>query len=154
MANRVRWDQYEAAILLDAYVKYIDGLLTRSQAIEKVSTLLRKRALLAGEMIDSSYRNEAGISFQLGVMQFAMTDGQKGIAQKSKLFQDTVKLYRTKPGEFALLLQTALTLSEDVDAATAASRRETKSMTIGGTQEQSKNRTVSSSDPLIDEIRK
>ena len=55
MANRVRWDQYEAAILLDAYVKYIDGLLTRSQAIEKVSTLLRKRALLAGEMIDSSY---------------------------------------------------------------------------------------------------
>lgn len=154
MANRVRWDQYEAAILLDAYVKYIDGLLTRSQAIEKVSTLLRKRALLAGEMIDSSYRNEAGISFQLGVMQFAMTDGQKGIAQRSKLFQDTVKLYRTKPGEFALLLQTALTLSEDVDAATAASRRETKSMTIGGTQEQSKNRTVSSSDPLIDEIRK
>ena len=83
-----------------------------------------------------------------------MTDGQKGIAQKSKLFQDTVKLYRTKPGEFALLLQTALTLSEDVDAATAASRRETKSMTIRGTQEQSKNRTVSSSDPLIDEIRK
>ena len=120
--NRVRWDQYEAAILLDAYVKCVDGLFTRSQAIERVSSLLRKRAILAGEIIDDSYRNKAGISFQLGVMQFAMTEGKKGIPQKSKLFQDTVNLYRNNPSEFASTLQVALSLSGSAGAITLVKR--------------------------------
>ena len=61
MAVRARWDKYEAAVLLDAYVKTVDEIITRSAAIEKVSMMLRKRALLAGETIDSSYRNTSGI---------------------------------------------------------------------------------------------
>lgn len=154
MANRVRWDQYEAVILLDAYVKYVDGLLTRSQAIERVSTLLRKRALLAGEAIDDSFRNEAGISFQLGVMQFVMTDGKKGISQKSKLFSDTVNLYRSNPGEYAATLQAALKLSEGTSATTPMARRADSNMSSGGGQTTQVNRARSNSDLLVDAIRK
>ena len=42
MAVRARWDKYEAAVLLDAYVKTVDEIITRSAAIEKVSMMLRK----------------------------------------------------------------------------------------------------------------
>ena len=123
MTIRVRWDKYEAVVLLDAYVKTVDGILSRAAAVEKVSTMLRKRALLAGEVIDDSYRNASGISYQFSVMQFAMTDGKQGIPQRSALFQDTVELYRTNPGEFARLLSTAERLSTSVDAARAEAKR-------------------------------
>lgn len=154
MANRVRWDQYEAVILLDAYVKFVDGQLTRSQAIERVSSLLRKRAILAGETIDDSYRNEAGISFQLGVMQFVMTDGKKGIGQKSKLFQDTVNLYRSNPSEFASTLQTALRLSESAGAAIHLVRPVNSTASGNGGQTNRFCHVNNNNDPLVDAIRK
>lgn len=114
MAVRARWDKYEAAVLLDAYVKTVDEIITRSAAIEKVSMMLRKRALLAGETIDSSYRNTSGISYQFGVMQYAMTYGKKGIPQRSVLFQEIVDLYRTNPAEFASILDAAIQMSNDI----------------------------------------
>ena len=76
--------------------------------------MLRKRALLAGETIDSSYRNTSGISYQFGVMQYAMTYGKKGIPQRSVLFQEIVDLYRTNPAEFASILDAAIQMSNDI----------------------------------------
>lgn len=122
--------------------------------VEKVSTLLRKRALLAGETIDDSYRNAAGISFQLGVMQFAMTEGRKGVSQKSKLFQDTVNLYRNKPEEFAMVLQVALSMSGSIDAATAAKQYPEKNAAGNNAQIRQANDSGDNCDPLIDAIRK
>ncbi|MEG0505130.1 MAG: hypothetical protein RR547_10845, partial [Raoultibacter sp.] len=152
MATRARWDKYEAAVLLDAYVRTVDEIMTRPAAVEKVSTMLRKRALLAGAAIDSSYRNTSGISYQFGVMQNAMTGGKKGIPQHSVLFQEIVNLYRTNPAEFASILDTAIQMSDD----TAAGKIETEheplkqSTIINGLQTV---QVESLGDALIDTIR-
>lgn len=44
MANRILWDKYEAAILLDALVSSYEGRISRREAIESVSSELRNRA--------------------------------------------------------------------------------------------------------------
>lgn len=44
MARQKQWDKYEAAILLDYYLQYLDGKLTREKAIRIVSAKLRKMA--------------------------------------------------------------------------------------------------------------
>lgn len=153
MASRVRWDKYEAAVLLDAYVKTVDGILSRSAAVEKVSAMLRRRALLASEVIDDSYRNISGISYQFGVMQFAMTDGKQGIPQRSALFQDIVSLYRSNPGEFDKIFSVAERLSTSVDAARAEARRNPRKQApdFGNAESGSEKDSV---DALVDAIKR
>lgn len=152
MATRARWDKYEAAVLLDAYVRTVDESMTRSVAVEKVSMMLRKRALLAGTAIDSSYRNTSGISYQFGVMQYAMTGGKKGIPQHSVLFQEIVNLYRMNPAEFASILDTAIQMSDDTAVGKIETEHETikQSTIINGLQSV---QLESTGDALIDAIR-
>lgn len=108
MAKRIPWDEFEAAILLDAYLSVEKDLLPRQEAITSVSCMLRERAIGKGMDIDPVFRNENGISLQLGAMQYVMTDGEKGIVHAPKIFRFIVDLYYDNPEEYELVLKEAI----------------------------------------------
>ena len=72
MTNRQpSWNMLEAIVLLEAFISTKDGLLSRTDAISRASSDLRKMALNQGTNIDQTFRNESGISFQMHSMESA-----------------------------------------------------------------------------------
>ena len=89
MAIQKQWDKYEAAILLDYYLNYLDGRLSRKEAIQIVSVKLRELAKKQNVFIDDVYRNVNGITFQMHSMESAYK-GYTVVKPASKLFIETV----------------------------------------------------------------
>ena len=94
MALRIPWDIEEAVLMLDMLLKSIDGKLTRKEAIRQVSEKLRRRAVNRGITIDDIFRNENGITFQMSALEVAYTGRKTKLKQPTKLFVETVNLYR------------------------------------------------------------
>lgn len=94
MALRIPWDIEEAVLLLDQLLQSLNGDLPRSEAIKQVSIRLRKRAIDKGIEIDDVFRNENGIAFQMSAMEVAYTGVTSKLKQPSKLFLETVDLYK------------------------------------------------------------
>jgi len=107
MATKIKWDVYEAVLLIDAYRKIESGEWDRDYAIEKVSSDLRQKAINAGYKIDDVFRNKNGIAMQLGCIQYAFTDGAKGLRNTSKLFYEAVKIYKSDSTKYEYLLSEA-----------------------------------------------
>lgn len=106
MARMREWDIYEAAVLLDAYLKVRSGGLTKQKAIEQVSCALMKMATNNGSVIDDVYRNENGISFQFQRMDSAFS-GKTIILPSTKLFNEVVNLYTNSRERFDAILSDA-----------------------------------------------
>lgn len=100
------FDKYEAAILLDEYLKITDPESKRS-AIKTVSRMLRNRAINLHIPIDDSFRSEKGISGQMEAMAYAYSDGEKGRRRTTSLFIEIVTLYRKQPELYRKLLHEA-----------------------------------------------
>ena len=94
MALRIPWDIEEAVLMLDMLLKSLDGKLTRKEAIRQVSEKLRRRAVNRGITIDDIFRNENGITFQMSALEVAYTGIKTKLKQPTKLFAETVNLYR------------------------------------------------------------
>lgn len=94
MALRIPWDIEEAVLMLDMLLKSIDGKLTRKEAIRQASEKLRRRAVNRGITIDDIFRNENGITFQMSALEVAYTGRKTKLKQPTKLFVETVNLYR------------------------------------------------------------
>ena len=94
MALRIPWDIEEAVLMLDMLLKSLDGKLTRKEAIRQVSEKLRRRAVNRGITIDDIFRNENGIAFQMSALEVAYTGIKTKLKQPTKLFVETVNLYR------------------------------------------------------------
>ena len=94
MALRIPWDIEEAVLMLDMLLKSLDGKLTRKEAIRQVSEKLRRRAVNRGIEIDDIFRNENGITFQMSALEVAYTGIKTKLKQPTKLFVETVNLYR------------------------------------------------------------
>lgn len=107
MAERILWDEYEAAILLDALIQVLNGTISRSDAVSAVSAELRRRARRKGLKIDDVFRNENGISWQMSAMEYNLTDGESGHEKGSDLFRSVVQLYKTDPQAYQALLREA-----------------------------------------------
>ncbi len=101
------WDVYETAILIDAYYKMLSGSMTKKDAVKTVSDLLRKRAINLGMSIDSTFRNQNGIRLRFEELSFIDSNSSKGLRNTSRLFRDTMKMYRKDKVGFSLLLKTA-----------------------------------------------
>lgn len=71
MVRQIPFTKYEAALLLDAYLKVLSGELSRMDSVKVCSQLLRSMAVNSGIEIDDVYRNENGISFQMASMESA-----------------------------------------------------------------------------------
>lgn len=107
MATRIPWDKYEAAILLDACQAVIDNKFSHTDAVAMVSKTLRERAVKNGNVIDSVYRNENGISMQMNIMTALILEVPSGLHSASKLFIEIVRMYKTDQPQFKRILEEA-----------------------------------------------
>lgn len=105
MGALIQFDQYEAAVLLEALLKVKNGQLTRGEAAKQVSVLLRNRAKRKGFDVDASFRTESGISAQLGDMDRAYTGTESPNRKTQKLFIEIVELYRTDKAAFDKIIR-------------------------------------------------
>lgn len=106
MAVQQPWTIDEAAILLDGYLKFFTGKVTRKQAISDVSEMLRQMALNKGEVIDDVYRNINGITFQMASLESAYR-GYTVLKPPTRLFMEMVTIYRTKKAQYDEILRDA-----------------------------------------------
>ena len=107
MALRIPWDIEEAVLILDMLLKSLDGKLTRKEAIRQVSEKLRRRAVNRGIEIDDIFRNENGITFQMSALEVAYTGRKTKLKQPTKLFVETVNLYRNNRELYEEILKEA-----------------------------------------------
>ena len=104
---RKPWDIYESALLLDTFLLIESGHKTRKNGVDELSSSLRALGTSRGLIIDEKYRNANGIAMQLNNLQYAWTDGAKGLPCSSKIFYEIVEIYRNKPTEYQRLLSEA-----------------------------------------------
>lgn len=107
MNNNPQWNQFEAALLLEALLNVKEGRCQRKEAITIISKLFRNKAIRDKMPISDTYRNENGISLQLGAMDYAYTNGKCGIKHVSKMFYEIVDMYYSNPQQFRYVLQCA-----------------------------------------------
>ena len=100
------WNKYEAAILLDALVKFKEGRLSKNEAVKKVSSELRQMAVNNGIKIDEIYRNENGIKFQMCSMESAYNSETVSIPA-TRLFSEISEIYKTDHVQFEKILSEA-----------------------------------------------
>ena len=100
MAERQKpWDQYEAVVLLEGFLDILSNNYSRNEVIARVSHDLRTMAINQGYEIDDVFRNKNGITFQIKSMESAYL-GYTVMKPASKLFTETVALYRNSPSEY------------------------------------------------------
>ena len=102
-----QWNKYEAALLLEALLNVKGGKCSRKEAVTIISKRFRNKAIQDNRIISDTYRNENGISLQLGAMDFAYSKGISGIKHVSKLFYEIVDMYHFDHKEFKSVLQCA-----------------------------------------------
>ena len=107
MAQKIPWDKFETALLLDSCMKVSDGSIKRKDAVSSLSALLRKRASGSGIPIDDKFRNENGISLQMSHMVNILTDGAEGLPGGGKIYKEMAQLFRSSPSEFEKILKEA-----------------------------------------------
>lgn len=105
-SRQPKWDIYEAVILLDGYLEMLQVNLPKAQAVKRVSADLRQMAVNRGIEIDDIYRNENGISYQIQSMDSAYK-GEKVYVPATRLFEETVELYRTDRERYFEILEEA-----------------------------------------------
>lgn len=110
MSKQKPWTKHEAALLLEGYIRVVEGKSSKRACVEDVSAKLRAMAVLQGEEIDDIYRNENGISFQLSSMESAY-QGHTVMKPATALFTEIVSLYRTDRSEFMKLLSEAKSMT-------------------------------------------
>ena len=100
MAERQKpWDQYEAVVLLEGFLDILSNNFSRNEVIDRVSHDLRTMAINQGYEIDDVFRNKNGITFQIKSMESAYL-GYTVMKPASRLFTETVTLYRNSPSEY------------------------------------------------------
>lgn len=103
----IAWNKYETALLIDSYLSYTDGSISRKDAVASLSKRLRDGAVKRGMSISETFRNENGIDLQMSAMEYALTNGERGLDSPSKLFCDIAALYQNNKQEFQQILSVA-----------------------------------------------
>lgn len=106
MPKLVPFSQHEAILLLDAYLETLGSDQPKQQIVKRVSDDLRTMATNQGVKIDDVYRNTNGISFQMASMESAYK-GRTVMKPATRLFTETVKLYRENREKYNQLLKEA-----------------------------------------------
>lgn len=133
MPRQVPFTEYEAALLLDAYLKTLSGEKGRMESVRDCFMQLRQMALNAGSEIDDICRNVNGISFQMASMESAY-QGHTIMKPATRLFTEIVLLYRNDAARYQQLLKEAKGMAsakidmDQSDAATTVSFRHINSM--------------------------
>ena len=111
MPNRVPFTEYEAVLLLDAFLQFESGKALRKDAIGNCSAKLRRLAIANGMEIDDTYKNTNGISFQMASMESAYR-GKTITKPTTRLFDETVSMYRNNRKKYEGLLKEAMLMAD------------------------------------------
>jgi len=106
------FDEYEAALTLDAYLQIVSGK-DKAEVRKGLSKTLRQKGVNQGREMTDAYRNLAGMAWQLEYMKCAWTGEYKETMKPSRLFRETVDLYRNDRTKYEEILQKARELSRD-----------------------------------------
>ena len=112
MAMRIKWDEYEVALLVHYYCKIQEGAISFEDAIIELSDRLRKKAIRKGLQIDNIYRNTNGMSMKLGNMQYLFTNGQKGLDCYSIMDKEIYEIYKNDNEKYQQILKKALEMTD------------------------------------------
>ena len=112
MATRIKWDEYEVALLVHYYCKIQDREISFEAATIELSERLRRKAIRKGIQIDNIYRNTNGMSMKLGNMQYLFTNGEKGLDSYSQMDKEIYELYKNDNEKYQKLLMKALEMTE------------------------------------------
>ena len=106
MAQRITWDKYETALLIEAFWTIQENKKDKTIILEKLSKDLRQKAVNQGIEIDEIYRNYNGMCYMYSSMVTTFFP-EKGKIHTSGIFMEIARLYLDEPEEFALLLKEA-----------------------------------------------
>ena len=106
MSKRKPFDKYETTLLLYYCLLYLDGAMTKTQAIEICSSKLRNIEINKGTEIEKSYRDIYGIAYQMRLMEAAFTDVSISRVPPM-IFKDTISVYKEDNKRFTELLMEA-----------------------------------------------
>ncbi len=107
MNQKMTWDLYSTAMLLDAYLQIQESPTLRSKLLYDLSQFLRKQ-VRASDLAGSPYGTMADINQKFGKMEFLMTKGERGIPGKPFPFmEELVRIYETDIDRYHLYLQAA-----------------------------------------------
>ncbi len=104
MAERIGWNQYEVALLIDACEKINTGVSSKKAIVHSLSKQLRNLATFNGNAIDEVFRNENGIALQMTKMNYLLTDGIDGLPGASKFFGEMVAIWKDNESLFKKIL--------------------------------------------------
>lgn len=108
MAGKKPFDEEETAIMLDYYMQFRDGKLTKKEAISRTSQELRNRAKQQGVEIDNAFRSEDGIKMQMTIMEDLVMGGKRWHLNKApQVFEHVLEQYIHDRASFDNLLQKA-----------------------------------------------
>ena len=110
VSTRVRWNQNEVALLIDAYIRVEDGA-DLGQTVEWLSQTLRKLAIQSGQEVDENYRNLNSMKMQLANVQYLFTEGEKGLSGASAVIRQMYELYKSNYAEYQTILEEAIRLT-------------------------------------------
>ena len=102
--KRPRWDIHEAVILLDGYIGLKENKLSNASSIENISSELRTLAVARGYNIDSAFRNEKSIYYQLQSMEAAFNRDDDSSIPPTQLFREAVDMYQNDPQRYNSIL--------------------------------------------------
>ncbi len=109
---RVKWDEYETALLIETFWKIEEEHDKKNYLIEKLSHTLRKIAVNKGLEIDDVYRNVNGISMQLAPIAHAFFPDRPTLTT-SAMFQKMVHMYNDDREEFNNILYEAHKMADE-----------------------------------------
>lgn len=108
MKRQPHWDQFEVALLVDAYIRITEKDENKKTVLEQLSKQLRDKACNEGLEIDDTFRNLNGMMWQIGFIECAFKKTGYGKHMPSKLFQHVVDLYQENREEYNRILTIAV----------------------------------------------
>lgn len=106
--TKIKWNQYEEALLIHCYILLHKGKYTRNYLINALSSCLRTHAINSGQIVDDKYRNVNGISMKFGNIEHLFTNGINGLYQYSTMDKKMYYMYIHNRKEFLTILKEAL----------------------------------------------
>ena len=114
MALRIKWDQYETALLIDTFWKIEEHPELRQDLIKKLSNDLRKKAINQGVAIDDTFRNVNGITMQLTPIAHSFFPERASLSSTA-MFDSIVNLYKEDKPAYDRILEKAKQMVGDME---------------------------------------
>lgn len=110
--TRVLWDEQECAILMDYFMRYRNGEITKEDAISNVSKELRERAKKKGIEIDDVFRNVNGITMQMSKIADLYFERTPRLSKAPPVFVSIVDKYLNNRPSFDRILKEARSMEK------------------------------------------